>query len=149
MGKVQSVCVAHSETLLRHARETGEGATEWDAWRKYTTAPGMDDVSGTTGFPIHLISWSRYVRVNTARVEGWTKVKMFDSGHWARQQSEVEFEWHGERGMGVKRRRTGVLDAPRDTWKIIYVSISQDGLVFFGVGTTIHFFSSGVDVCSQ
>ena len=149
-GRVQSICVVQSETLLRLARERGEGVIEWDAWGKYTIAPEMDDVPGSTGFPIYSISGSRFVRVDTATTREWVKVRMYDLSHWARQQSEAGAEWYGESGRKVKCRRIeGVFDSPRDTWKIIYASISQDGLVFLGVGAPTHFFGSGVNVYSQ
>ena len=61
--RVRGICVVRSETLLRLAREVGDGVVGWDMWGKFTITPDMDDVS-TDLYTNYSVSGSRFVRID-------------------------------------------------------------------------------------
>jgi hypothetical protein len=80
----RGICVAHSETLLRLAREKGEGLVEWDRWRRFTAAPDTDEVPGADPYEKYSVSGSRFMRIDIGRRERWALIRVYDLSHWTR-----------------------------------------------------------------
>ena len=135
-GAVLGICVVHSETMLRLAREKGEGVVEWDVWGKYTVAPDTGDVPGADGFPRYSVSGSRFARVYVNETEKWAKVRLYDLSHWSLRQLDVGLDECEESNKKVGFRLIeGVLELPQSMWNICHAAMLQDSLIFFSVGS--------------
>ena len=135
-NKTQGICVVRSETLLRLAREIGEGVVEWDVWGKFTVAPDADEVPGADLYTKYSVSGSRFVRVDSNEAERWVKVRVCDLSHWSRQHPHTQLG--GDEGSDGEKARCRLTQAtlkmPENMWSICHVAMLQDSMVFFGVG---------------
>jgi hypothetical protein len=128
--------VVRSETILRLAREKGEGVIEWDAWGKYTVALDMDEVPGAV--PRYSISGSRFVGVYLSKTTNWAKVRLWDVSHGSLQHPGVGlYERHGLDKKARFRLIEGLLQLPqghkqvgmlRDTLVVLTVGYSKPSL---------------------
>ena len=144
-GGMQGICVVHSETLLKLARETDGGVVEWGVWGKYTITPDADDTPGFGGALKYLVSGSRFARVGTIETEKRAEITIYDLSHWTRQRPGT-----GEPDGKIRYRRIeGAVSLPHASqWNVSYMSMLRDDIVSFRVGTST-FLQLNADVGSR
>jgi hypothetical protein len=139
-SKARGICVVRSETLLRLAREIGEGVIGWDVW----VAPDTDEVPGADPYTKYSVSGSRFVAIDTNETEEWAKIRVYDLSHWSRQHPDVGLDGDEESDgkMARCRHTERVLELPESVWNICHTAMLRDCLVLFSVGHSVPSFES-------
>ena len=137
-GEIRSICVVRSETLLRLAKETGEGVVEWDTWRDFTVSPDPAEIRDASNAE-YSVSGSRFVRIDTSNAGKLARIKVYDLSHWSRQYLDAEPEGDGEMDRKKVRHRfsEGALKLPENMRRNSHASVVQNGIVFFSVSPSV------------